>query len=47
MMVDRLAHRWGVELDDGTEVWFEFLQGSSGRARYAEPAAVTASADGV
>jgi anti-sigma regulatory factor (Ser/Thr protein kinase) len=30
MMVDRLAHRWGVELDDGTEVWFEFQQGSSG-----------------
>jgi anti-sigma regulatory factor (Ser/Thr protein kinase) len=29
MMVDRLAHRWGVELDDGTEVWFEFRQGSS------------------
>jgi anti-sigma regulatory factor (Ser/Thr protein kinase) len=48
MMVDRLAHRWGVELDDGTEVWFEFRQGSGGRAAYAEPAAVvTASADGV
>ena len=29
MMVDRLAHRWGVELDEGTEVWFEFQQGSS------------------
>ena len=28
MMVDRLAHRWGVELDEGTEVWFEFQQGS-------------------
>ena len=39
MMVDRLAHRWGVELDDGTEVWFEFQQGASGgRAAYAEPA---------
>jgi anti-sigma regulatory factor (Ser/Thr protein kinase) len=24
MMVDRLADRWGVDLDDGTEVWFEF-----------------------
>ena len=29
MMVDRLAHSWGVELDEGTEVWFEFQQGSS------------------
>ena len=29
MMVDRLAHSWGVELDEGTEVWFEFRQGSS------------------
>jgi anti-sigma regulatory factor (Ser/Thr protein kinase) len=29
MMVDRLAHRWGVELDEGTEVWFEFQQRSS------------------
>lgn len=47
MMVERLAHRWGVELDDGTEVWFEFQQGSSGRAPYAGPAVVTASADGV
>jgi anti-sigma regulatory factor (Ser/Thr protein kinase) len=47
MMVDRLAHRWGVELDDGTEVWFEFQQGGNRRAAYAEPAAVTASADGV
>jgi anti-sigma regulatory factor (Ser/Thr protein kinase) len=48
MMVDRLAHRWGVELDDGTEVWFEFRQESSSRAPYREPAAVvTASADGV
>ena len=28
MMVDRLAHRWGVELEKGTEVWFEFQQGS-------------------
>jgi anti-sigma regulatory factor (Ser/Thr protein kinase) len=24
MMVDQLADRWGVELQDGTEVWFEF-----------------------
>jgi anti-sigma regulatory factor (Ser/Thr protein kinase) len=24
MMVDQLADRWGVELDAGTEVWFEF-----------------------
>ena len=47
MMVDHLAHRWGVELYDGTEVWFEFQQGATGRAAYAEPAAVTASADGV
>jgi anti-sigma regulatory factor (Ser/Thr protein kinase) len=23
MMVDQLADRWGVDLDDGTEVWFE------------------------
>ena len=28
MMVDRLADRWGVELDDGTEVWFEFQRPS-------------------
>jgi anti-sigma regulatory factor (Ser/Thr protein kinase) len=26
MMVDRLADRWGVELDQGTEVWFEFAR---------------------
>jgi anti-sigma regulatory factor (Ser/Thr protein kinase) len=26
MMVDRLADRWGVELDDGTEVWFELTR---------------------
>jgi len=26
MMVDQLADRWGVELDRGTEVWFEFVQ---------------------
>jgi anti-sigma regulatory factor (Ser/Thr protein kinase) len=26
MMVDRLADRWGVELGDGTEVWFEFAR---------------------
>jgi anti-sigma regulatory factor (Ser/Thr protein kinase) len=26
MMVDRLADRWGVELDHGTEVWFELTQ---------------------
>jgi anti-sigma regulatory factor (Ser/Thr protein kinase) len=30
MMVDQLADRWGVDLDDGTEVWFE-LQRPSGR----------------
>jgi len=42
MMVDSLADRWGVELDDGTEVWFEFQQ-----VPYAGLAAVTASADGV
>jgi anti-sigma regulatory factor (Ser/Thr protein kinase) len=24
MMVDQLADRWGVELEDRTEVWFEF-----------------------
>jgi anti-sigma regulatory factor (Ser/Thr protein kinase) len=24
MMVDRIADRWGVELDEGTVVWFEF-----------------------
>jgi anti-sigma regulatory factor (Ser/Thr protein kinase) len=30
MMVDRLADRWGVELDEGTEVWFEFRRSSSG-----------------
>jgi anti-sigma regulatory factor (Ser/Thr protein kinase) len=48
MMVDRLAHRWGVDLDDGTEVWFEFQQGSSGpTAPYAGPAAVSVSAEGV
>jgi anti-sigma regulatory factor (Ser/Thr protein kinase) len=23
MMVDQLADRWGVELHEGTEVWFE------------------------
>jgi anti-sigma regulatory factor (Ser/Thr protein kinase) len=46
MMVDRLAHRWGVELDNGTEVWFEFQQGSGG-APYAGLAAATAPADGV
>jgi anti-sigma regulatory factor (Ser/Thr protein kinase) len=37
MMVDRLAHRWGVELDDGTEVWFEFQQGSSGATASSSP----------
>jgi len=42
MMVDSLADRWGVELDDRTEVWFEFRQ-----VPYAGLAAVTASADGV
>jgi anti-sigma regulatory factor (Ser/Thr protein kinase) len=26
MMVDRLADRWGVELDEGTEVWFELAR---------------------
>ncbi|MGH2978393.1 MAG: ATP-binding protein [Solirubrobacterales bacterium] len=26
MMVDRLAARWGVELEGGTEVWFELQQ---------------------
>jgi anti-sigma regulatory factor (Ser/Thr protein kinase) len=24
MMVDQISDRWGVDLDDGTEVWFEF-----------------------
>jgi anti-sigma regulatory factor (Ser/Thr protein kinase) len=37
MMVDRLAHRWGVELDDGTEVWFEFRQGGSGATSSTSP----------
>ena len=32
MMVDQLADRWGVELDQGTEVWFELARpgGASG-----------------
>ena len=32
MMVDRLADRWGVELEDRTEVWFELMRpsGASG-----------------
>jgi len=30
MMVDRLADSWGVELDSGTEVWFEMRQAGSG-----------------
>jgi anti-sigma regulatory factor (Ser/Thr protein kinase) len=36
MMVDQLADRWGVELENGTEVWFEFLRprhGAGGPAR--------------
>jgi anti-sigma regulatory factor (Ser/Thr protein kinase) len=28
MMVDQLADRWGVELDEGTEVWFELVRPS-------------------
>lgn len=28
MMVDQLADRWGVDLDQGTEVWFEFRRPS-------------------
>lgn len=37
MMVDRLAHRWGVELDGGTEVWFEFQRGGSGATGISSP----------
>jgi anti-sigma regulatory factor (Ser/Thr protein kinase) len=35
MMVDRLADRWGVELEGRTEVWFELAQhaGRAGRGR--------------
>jgi len=35
MMVDRLADRWGVELEDNTKVWFEFERpsGAPGGAR--------------
>jgi anti-sigma regulatory factor (Ser/Thr protein kinase) len=30
MMVDRLADRWGVDLEAGTEVWFEFARRGGG-----------------
>jgi anti-sigma regulatory factor (Ser/Thr protein kinase) len=33
MMVDRLADRWGVELGNGTEVWFEFAR-PAGKPRH-------------
>lgn len=33
MMVDRLSDRWGVELENGTEVWFEFAR-PAGKARH-------------
>jgi anti-sigma regulatory factor (Ser/Thr protein kinase) len=29
MMVDRLADRWGVDLEEGTEVWFELARPGS------------------
>jgi serine/threonine-protein kinase RsbW len=32
VMVDRMAHSWGVEREDGTEVWFEFQLGTRGEA---------------
>ena len=40
MMVDRLADRWGVELGDGTEVWFEFARPPGTAAHDARPGAL-------
>ena len=37
MMVDRLADRWGVELHDGTEVWFELARSRHGSGGAADP----------
>jgi anti-sigma regulatory factor (Ser/Thr protein kinase) len=40
MMVDQLADRWGVELEDGTEVWFEFERRSGATGGASRPGAL-------
>ena len=40
MMVDQLADRWGVDLEDGTEVWFEFEQRSGEAGGGTRPSAL-------
>jgi anti-sigma regulatory factor (Ser/Thr protein kinase) len=38
MMVDQIADRWGVALEAGTEVWFEFSRRSRGGRDSQRPA---------
>lgn len=40
MMVDRIADRWGVDLDDGTAVWFELERPGSSSAGAASSGAL-------